>query len=393
MFKQGCLVDETVARRIVDYIGQAEAEMIDLLSRLVLAESPSDVPDAQVQPLALIQETLGSLGYHVELIGGRQTGGHLLARPRQDSAGVQGQLLLGHCDTVWPIGTLEKMPFLVAGNQIRGPGVFDMKGGLVQLLFALKALHDLDLEPALAPYVFVNSDEEIGSPESGPIIEVLAREARRVLVLEPSLGPEGKLKTARKGVGRFRVTVEGVAAHAGLDPERGRSAILEMSYVIQQLFGLNNPDRGISVNVGLIDGGLRANVIAPTSTAEVDVRVPTQGDALRLEEAILGLQAVTEGVSVKVSGRIDRAPMERTPANQALWRAAKGAASQLGIELAQGWAGGASDGNITSQITATLDGLGAVGDGAHATHEYILLDKMRERSALLSLLLLTGGNG
>jgi glutamate carboxypeptidase len=285
------------------------------------------------------------------------------------------------------------MPFLVAGNQIRGPGVFDMKGGLVQLLFALKALHDLDLEPALAPYVFVNSDEEIGSPESGPIIEVLAREARRVLVLEPSLGPEGKLKTARKGVGRFHVTVEGVAAHAGLDPERGRSAILEMSYVIQQLFGLNNPDRGISVNVGLIDGGLRANVIAPTSTAEVDVRVPTQGDALRLEEAILGLQAVTEGVSVKVSGRIDRAPMERTPANQALWRAAKGAASQLGIELAQGWAGGASDGNITSQITATLDGLGAVGDGAHATHEYILLDKMRERSALLSLLLLTGGNG
>lgn len=390
MFEQTRLVDEKVARRILEYMRQSEAEMIGLLKRLVLAESPSNVPDAQAQPLAIILETLRSLDYNVELIHGRQSGGQLMARPAQMVGGRQRQLLLGHCDTVWPIGTLEKMPFRIEGNQIRGPGVYDMKGGLVQMLFALKAVRDLGLEPAMEPFVFVNSDEEIGSPESGMYIEALAQEVRRVFVLEPSLGPEGKLKTARKGVGRFHVTVEGVAAHAGLDPEKGRSAILEMSYVIQQLFAMNSPDEGISVNVGLVDGGLRSNVIAPTCTAEVDVRVPTQGDARRIEEAILGLRPVTEGVKVKVYGKLSRAPMERTSANQPLWELAREAATQLGIELVQGMAGGASDGNITSQITATLDGLGAVGDGAHATHEYILLDKMGQRAALLCLLLLAG---
>lgn len=381
-------MNDPLAGRIRDYMAQSEAAMIGLLKQLVLAESPSIVPDAQARPLTLIFETLRSLDYNVELIRGRQSGGHLLARPQDMAAGCQRQLLLGHCDTVWPTGTLKKMPFVVEGNEIRGPGVYDMKGGLVQMLFALKALHDLDLKPALAPYVFVNSDEEIGSPESGMYIETLAQEVRRVYVLEPSLGPEGKLKTARKGVGRFHVTIEGVAAHAGLDPEKGHSAILEMSYVIQRLFAMNDLESGVSVNVGLLDGGLRANVIAPTSTAEVDVRVPTQGDARRVEAEILGLQSVTEGVNVKVYGKLNRAPLERTPANQALWELAKEAATRMEIELAQGMAGGGSDGNITSQITATLDGLGAVGDGAHAVHEYILLDKMIERSTLLCLLLL-----
>ena len=279
---------------------------------------------------------------------------------------------------------------MVEGNVARGPGVYDMKGGLVQMLFALKAMKALTLRPRLAPYVFINTDEEIGSHESGIVIRALAQEADRVFVLEPSLGPSGKLKTARKGVGRFHVEINGVAAHAGLDPEKGRSAILELSHVIQQMFALNNHETDVSVNVGLVEGGLRPNVIAPSSKAEIDVRVPTQDGARLVEQAILSITPVTEDVEVTITGQVNRAPLERTPANRALWRLAQGAAAEMGIQIDQGMAGGGSDGNITSQFTATLDGLGAVGDGAHATHEFIYLDKMLERSSLLGMLLLTG---
>ncbi len=379
----------TNADQIAEYMANANPEMIDLLRRLVMAESPSDVPDSQVNCLSILLEELQSLDYQVELIRGRETGGHLLGRPKKTAADGPRQLLLGHCDTVWPIGTLKRMPFDVEGNIARGPGVYDMKGGLVQMLFALRALKALDLEPRLSPYVFINTDEEIGSHESGIHIRALAQEANRVFVLEPSLGPAGKLKTARKGVGRFHVEVNGVAAHAGLDPEKGRSAILEMSHVIQQMFALNNPDTGVSVNVGMVEGGLRPNVIAPMSTAEIDVRVPTQDTARLVEKAIIGIKPVTEDVVVTITGQVNRAPLERTPANQALWRLAQGAATEMDIQIDQGMAGGGSDGNTTSQFTATLDGLGAVGDGAHATHEFIYLDKMLERSTLLGLLLLT----
>jgi glutamate carboxypeptidase len=385
-------VEDAISKRIVEFLAHSEEEMISFLEKLVQAESPSDVPEAQARPLGLIQEMLRSLDYSVELVSGRQSGGHLLARPQQMARDGPRQLLLGHCDTVWPIGTLEERPFSVDGIRIKGPGVYDMKAGLVQMLFALKALAELGLEPALAPVVFVNSDEEIGSPESGLHIETLAGEVQRVYVLEPALGQSGKLKTARKGVGRFHVEVAGLAAHAGLDPEKGRSAILEMSYVIQQLFAMNDLNRGISVNVGLVNGGLRSNVIAPACAAEVDVRVPSLADVGRVEQAILGLKPTTEGVTVKVTGKLSRAPLERTPANQALWELAKSAAARLGFTVEQGMAGGASDGNITSQKTATLDGLGAVGDGAHATHEFILRDRIVQRTALLCLLLLSEGN-
>ena len=380
------------AERIVEYLGNAKPEMVDLLRRLVLAESPSNVADAQALCLSILLESLQGLDYHVELIRGRQSGGHLLGRPNMMAADTPRQLLLGHCDTVWPIGTLKQMPFVVDDSIVKGPGVYDMKGGLVQMLFALKALQTLQLTPRLAPYVFINSDEEIGSFESGIYIQALAEEVERAFVLEPSLGPMGKLKTARKGVGRFHVTVNGVAAHAGLDPEKGRSAILELAYVIQRLFAMNDPATGVSVNVGIVEGGLRPNVIAPASKAEVDVRAPTQEAAHRVEQTILSLAPATEGVEVNVEGKMNRSPLERTPANRALWRLAKDSAATLGIELGHGMAGGGSDGNTTSQITATLDGLGAVGDGAHATHEFIYLDKMLERSALLALLLMAPGD-
>jgi glutamate carboxypeptidase len=236
--------------------------------------------------------------------------------------------------------------------------------------------------------VFVNSDEEIGSHESTLHIRRLARIADRAFVLEPSLGLDGKLKIARKGVGRFTVIVKGKAAHAGLDPEGGVSAILELSHVIQKLFALNDPRKGITVNVGMIDGGLRPNVIAPESRAMVDVRVPTHEDARRIERSIRNLQPVSPQVTLEIDGAIGRLPMEATPRNQALWETAKVLGRTINLDLNAAIAGGASDGNTASQYTATLDGLGAVGDGAHARHEFIYFERMAERAALLVLLLM-----
>ena len=228
----------------------------------------------------------------------------------------------------------------------------------------------------------------MGSSESSRYLEALARRADRALVLEPSLGPSGKLKTARKGVGQFRISIAGVAAHAGLDPTSGASAILELSHVIQKLFALNDPERGASVNVGVIDGGLRPNVVAPESSAVVDVRVASREDGLRIERAIRSLQTEAPDVTITVEGGIGRPPMERTPANQRLWRLARDMAPLLGLSVEEGTAGGGSDGNTTSQYTATLDGLGAVGDGAHAQHEFVHVSRLAERCALLAMLLL-----
>lgn len=367
--------------------------MVGFLERLALAESPSSVPDQQEEVLGILSEALVETGYRVHKIPGRRSGGHLYARApdsreRGRRSGTPVQLLLGHCDTVWPSGTSREMPIEVRDGMIRGPGVYDMKGGLAQMVFALRALRALGLEPSVTPIVFVNSDEESGSRESTRHIRRLARVAERAFVLEPSLGPSGKLKTARKGAGRFSVVVRGAAAHAGLDPTGGASAILELSYLIQSLFALNDPARGITVNVGTIDGGLSPNVVAPESRAVVDVRVPTPEDARRVEESILGLAPVTSGVKVVVDGGMGRPPMERTPRNRKLWKRARRLGEELGLELEEGLAGGASDGSTTSHYCATLDGLGAVGDGAHAAHEFVYADSMVQRCALLALLVM-----
>jgi len=236
--------------------------------------------------------------------------------------------------------------------------------------------------------IFLNSDEEIGSRESRRHIERLARCVTRAFVLEPSLGASGRLKTARKGIARFTVTVNGKAAHAGLDPGGGASAILELSHVIQALFALNDPEKGITVNVGTIDGGLQANVIAPQSRAMVDVRAATAADGAAVECAIRGLKAATPGTSLDIEGGFGRPVMERTPANQALWRLALSLGHQLGLDIEECTAGGGSDGNTTSLYTATLDGLGPVGDGAHARHELLRIGDTLERAALLALLLM-----
>ncbi len=377
--------------------GQQQA-MIEMLRSMVEAESPSSHPQSHRLMRTILSSELESIGFQVFEPGQAGSARHLYARPASRRKGVPLQLLIGHFDTVWPLGTVLKRPFTVEGNIVRGPGVFDMKGGLAQMIIALKALHQLNIEPELLPVIFVNADEEIGSRSSTRYIRMLARHARRAFVIEPAMGEEGMLKTERKGIGRFTITVHGKAAHAGLDPEGGASAILELSHVIQTLFALNDSDSGTTVNVGMVDGGLQPNVIAPHSQAVVDVRVATHAEADRVTRLIHELEPVTPGVRLSVEGRIGRPAMEKTARNDALWLQASELGSQLGIELQHGRAGGGSDGNTTSQYTATLDGLGAVGHGAHAEREFLYIDRTLERAALLALLLLappagTSGKG
>jgi glutamate carboxypeptidase len=383
------VTDVPHASDIRAYLDRNRPEMLTFLERLVRAESPSTSPGSQGPVQGLLGDALRGAGYVVRLIAGRgNSGGHLFARPGRRVRHGPLQLLVGHGDTVWPAGTLAGMPFEVGGGRVKGPGAFDMKGGLTQLVFALKALGALGLAAPLTPVVFINSDEETGSGESRPHLRRLARRASRAFVLEPALGLSGKLKTARKGAGDFVIRVEGRSAHAGLDPGAGASAIVELSHVIQALNALNDPGRGVSVNVGKIDGGIRPNVVAATSTAWVDVRVPTLEDARRIEHAIHGLEPITPGTRITVEGAVDVPPLEPTPRNRALWEVARRTAGTIGLALEEGTAGGTSDGNLISQYTATLDGLGAVGDGAHASHEYLEIEPMLRRCELLALLLL-----
>ena len=363
--------------------------MIVLLKDLVLIESPSTEPDSQGAILERLEAEFEQVDYRVTRLSARHCGGHLYATPAARSRRLPRQLMIGHCDTVWPLGTLQTMPLVCANGSLSGPGVYDMKAGLVQIIYALRSIHALGLQPPVVPLCFINSDEEIGSRESTRYLRALAQQVERCLVLEPSLGRSGKIKTARKGVGRFTVTVQGKSAHAGLDPGAGASAILELSHVIQKLFQLNDPEHGTTVNVGVIDGGIRPNMVAPESRAVIDVRVLTVADATRIESAIHGLEAETPGVSLRIEGSIGRPPMEPTEANQRLWRIAQTLGNEIGLALEQGTAGGGSDGNTTSLYSATLDGLGAVGDGAHAQHEFIDTDSLGERCALLTLLLLS----
>ena len=376
------------ANQLLDYMRSREEHMIGLLRTLVEAESPSSQPSSHEPVRRALENALEACNFAVRDVVTRTGYRHIYARPAGRKRHTASQLVIGHYDTVWPVGTSRERPFTVDGNEIRGPGVFDMKGGLVQVILALEAFRDLDLVPELTPVVFINADEEIGSRSSTRYIRLLAQHASRAFVIEPSMGEAGDLKTERKGIGRFTVTVHGKAAHAGLNPQEGASAILELSHVIQKLFALNDPEKDITVNVGTVDGGIQPNVIAPHSTAIADVRVPTIADGDAIEAAIHGLEPVTPGVRLRIEGRIGRPSMEATPRNQALWGTAQRVSKALGLEIGQARAGGGSDGNTTSQYTATLDGLGPVGHGAHAKHEFLYIDRTLERAALLAMLLL-----
>jgi glutamate carboxypeptidase len=374
---------------ILEWLRERQDEMTELLASLVLAESPSLVPGSESAALELVSRKLEDAGFHTRRLPGEGTGDHLFACPHVRRSRGAHQLILGHVDTVWPLGTVRSMPLGRDNGTFCGPGSYDMKGGLVQLVFALDALHDFGLAPAIDPVVFVNSDEEIGSVHSSRYIRLLARGASRAFVLEPPAGPAGSLKTSRKGVERFEVVVTGRAAHAGTDSDEGVSAILELAHQVEQLFALSDPEHGVTVNVGTIDGGLRANVIAPEATALVDVRAPTEERAEAVARAIRSLEPSRPGTSITVRGDSARPPMPATGRNRALFRRAQQLALGLGLRVDEApLVGGASDANLTSELTATLDGLGAVGDGAHAVDEHVLVSALPERAALLALLLL-----
>lgn len=363
------------------------ADLLALVEQMAAIESPTGDPAAQEPMLALLERRLHGLGMRTERLPADDGCHHLAAVPDDDAGGAP-QLLLGHLDTVWPVGTLESMPVARQGDRLHGPGVFDMKAGIAQMLIALEVLRDLGMRPACPPHVLLNCDEEIGSPSSRHLIEDRAAAADRVLVMEPAYGPHGALKTGRKGIGNFDVIVGGVASHAGLAPEAGVSAILELSRQVERLFALNDASRGITVNVGTIDGGIRPNVVAAEARAEVEARVLTMDDAAEVERAIRALAPTMEGTTVRVEGRFRRPPMERTPGNARLFGMASAAAAQLGIALDEAQVGGGSDANFTSPLAPTLDGLGAVGDGAHADHEHAVIPALPERTALLALMLL-----
>jgi glutamate carboxypeptidase len=360
--------------------------MLDLLEAMVRAESPSTDAAAQEVVFALLAASLHELGWRVRRWPGRTTGGCLLAYPPREKSQPY-QLLVGHTDTVWPLGTLARQPFRRDGERLYGPGTFDTKAGLLQAVYALKALHALGLRPEVTPVLFLNSDEEIASPESEPLLRRLARRADRVLVLEPSAA-NGDLKTARKGVSHVSVEITGRAAHAGLDPAAGVSAILEASHVIQALHRLNNDAAGITVNPGVIRGGTRRNVIPEHCSLDVDVRAAHTEAAERAHQAILALQP--RDPKAKLIVRLHRAklPFEDNPGTQALLQRAQGHAEGLGFRVEGRLAGGASDGNTTAPLAPTLDGLGAVGHGAHAPDEHILVPHLAPRAALLAGLIL-----
>ena len=357
---------------ILGWMSEHDRELVELLERLAGAESPSLDPESQRGPFDILAAELDRIDYLVRPVRGVRVGDHLYARPRQRLRGGPRQLLIGHMDTVWPVGTIAEMPLHEEGGLLFGPGVADMKGGLVEIVFALRALHELELRPSVTPVVFVNTDEEIGSVDSTRFIRLLAQGAERAFVLESGEGADGKLKIARKGLGRFTVTVHGRSSHAGADFEHGISAILELSHQVQRLFALNDPAQGVTVNVGTIDGGLRPNVVAPAASAIVDVRAPTAAAAHRLERAVRGLRPVLEGATIEVEGGFGRPPMEPLPRNRALLATAKRLGHELGLSLEDaGLVGGGSDANTTSLFTGTLDGLGPIGEGSHASDERV----------------------
>jgi glutamate carboxypeptidase len=361
--------------------------MVDLLQRLARVETPSSDPAAQRAAFDILAAEFGGDGMVVRSVPGQGVGDHLLARPVARTRGIPFQLLSGHMDTVWPHGTLEHMPVRRDGGVLHGPGVFDMKGGLVLMVFALRALNELGISPAATPVVLVSTDEEIGSPDSRRTVKRLARSAHRAFILEAGFGPEGRLKTRRKGVGIFTVTIHGRAVHAGLEPKNGVSAIVEMAHQVQRLTALTDHDRGVSVNVGTVQGGVASNVVPALARVEVDVRVPTIAAAQEIEARLRALTPVDPRTTLHVEGGFGRLPMEDTPRNRALFEQATEAGRALGMNIGETEVGGGSDGNITSLFTATLDGLGPVGDGAHRVDEHILVSSLASRAALLALLL------
>ncbi len=364
------------------------AEMVDLLGRLVAIESPSDDATGLNAFAGELHRLFAEFGPIEPYEGGLGRHLRLTIKAGSGSEAVQHAVVLCHYDTVWPMGTLERIPFSVDADGVaRGPGCFDMKGGIAALYFALQALRAHGLSPKRRLEVLFTSDEEIGSPTSRPLIESTADGAALAYVLESPL-PGGTLKTARKGTGDYLVRITGRAAHAGVEPRKGISATQELAHQILTLHALNDFDIGTTINVGVVHAGTRPNVVAAEAEAHVDVRVETLAEAARIDAAIRGLRPRLDGAELDITGGLNRPPMERSEAMAALYGRAREIAAAMGVELDEGSTGGGSDGNFTAAMgVPTLDGLGPEGEGAHAAHEHVDTESFPRRAALLAGLL------
>ena len=373
---------------ILAYAQSCQSKQIELIRRMVEIESPSDNKAAVDRLGEFLADALAPLA-KIKVYRSRDRGNHLRAEfclPRKKK---NGQILaVGHMDTVYPLGTLRQMPFRIAGGRLWGPGVFDMKTGISIAIFAAEALRELDRPVQRKLVLHLVSDEEVGSESSRALTEAEARKSAAVLVLEPSLGPDGKVKTARKGVGDYTVSVKGKAAHAGLDFESGASATLELARQLARISDFTNLERGITVNPGLIGGGTRINVVAEEAWAKIDLRVWKLADARRVDRKFRALRPVDRRTSIRVEGGLNRPPLERSPAIVSLYKKARKIAAELGVKLGEAQVGGGSDGNFTAALgIPTLDGLGAVGEGAHSPHESVLIDRLADRVALVARLI------
>jgi len=365
--------------------------MVRLLARFVRCESPTGDKVSVDQMARIVAREWRRRGAKVEVLRQKLRGDHVRAELWLGPGRPSGQILiLGHIDTVYPLGTLAKMPLRVSRGCAWGPGTFDMKGGLAIALAAVDALKEVGLRPRKRLVFFWNSDEEIDSGTSRQFIEREAMRSDAVLVLEPAYGAEGRLKTARKGVGTAEIKVFGRAAHAGLNPEAGVNAVHELALQTARLMKLNDPHRGITVQVTVTSGGTVSNVVPDFANAQVDLRISRQADAARLERKLRGLRPILKGTRIEVTGRINRPPLERTPGVVDLFRRAQGLAAEMGLTLDECFAGGGSDGNFTAALgIPTLDGLGVVGDGAHSPSEHVVIHSLPDRAALLAGLLAT----
>ena len=379
----------TEPKILLDWLVPQLPNMLRTLETFVCAESPSTEKTAADVCAQIIAAEWSKRGVQVESIEQKHRGAHLRITCVPGNTKPHSQLLvLGHYDTVYASGTLAKMPFRTAAGRVYGPGVFDMKAGIVQALFALDAIQQMGAEPPKKIVFLWTSDEEIGSESSRKLLETEALRSDAVFVLEPSLGPKGLLKTARKGVGEAEIVVHGRASHAGLAPEKGVNAIHELALQIAQAEKWNDLRRGVSVNVGLVSGGTRPNVIPDHAKAVLDLRSLRIADMRRIEKQLRGLRPILRGAKLTVRGGFNRAPLEHKISAELFHRAST-LAKSMGLTIGEATAGGGSDGNLTGALgIPTLDGLGAVGDGAHSAGEYVLARTMPERAALLAALLL-----
>jgi len=366
-------------------------DIVATIRELVEIESPSDNKAAADRMAEFIAGKFSRLGGEIRFHHAQHFGNHLQANFGGKSA--KPILLLGHYDTVYPLGTLSSMPCRVAGNRLTGPGVLDMKSGIALMLHAVAALQDShpDASRGMLPRpisVLLVSDEEVGSGSSRRITEALAKRSAAVFVLEPSYGPLGALKTARKGVGDYIVKVTGHAAHAGLDFQKGVNAIRELARQIEKISAFTDLKKGLTVNVGIVSGGTRTNVVPAEAAAQVDVRIARLKDAAGIDKKMRSLRPFNRKCRIEIAGGMNRPPLERTPGVAALYEQARAIARGLGWKLGEAAVGGGSDGNFTAGLgIPTLDGLGGVGDGAHAQHEHILIAELPRRAALLAALI------